>query len=167
MSQQPQKGDHFLTHLIHLHVEKTLFCHNWGSSRSKWATIFREGLPEACLLEPGRLYWLTDRWTLVQNGFIDWLEGFFDRSSIVKYFNIIKYLMSCLCVLCWSCVRFWQQLDSEECLIQHLANMLSCVRLMNQFTIEISSLTQIAGVLCRNVTKSFLQKANLHPIKPL
>ena len=56
---------------------------------------------------------------------------------------------------------------SKECLIQHLVNMFSFVRLMNQFTIEISSLTQIAGVLCRNVTKSFLQKANLHPIKPL
>ena len=62
----------FLTHLIHIHLVRTLFCHNWGSSRSKWATIVREGLPEACLLEPGRLYWLTDRWTLVQNGFIDW-----------------------------------------------------------------------------------------------
>ena len=56
-------------------------------------------------------------------------------------------------------------IGSKECLIQHLVNMLSFVRLMNQFIIEISSLTQI--VLCRNVTKSFLQKANLHPIKPL
>ena len=132
----------------------------------KWQVLLCRWLEETSSAWRGWRWWRKDIWS---GGRISWEEGFCDRSSIVKYFNIIKYLLNCLCMctLCWSCVRFWQQLGSEECLIQHLANMLSCVRLMNQFTIEISSLTQIAGVLCRNVTKSFLQKANLHPIKPL
>ena len=74
----------------------------------------------------------------------------------MKYFNIIKISSELLV-----CVYFVEALlamirGSKECLIQHLVNMLSFVRLMNQFTIEISFLTQIADVLCRNVTKSFL-----------
>ena len=60
-------------------------------------------------------------------------------------------------LVCTLLKLFWQWLGSKECLIQHLVNMLSFVRLMNQFRMEVSSLTQIADVFFNK--RTFIQSS--------